>query len=158
MKVDGRTTRWPPIEERLGAKLVRQPNGCLEWTGLTDADGYGRIGLDYRNVGTHRVAWELHNGPLPERTQVCHHCDNPPCCDPDHLFLGTNAENMVDKVAKKRHRFGETSTNLKLTQAQVVEIRGRVVAGAAQKPLAAEYGVTPQAINLIVKRRNWKHC
>ena len=91
----------PTAAERLTAGLVRKPNGCLEWTGAADPRGYGRIYANGRHVQTHRLAWELAHGPIPEGLEVCHHCDNPPCCDTGKcLFLGTHAENMADMKAK----------------------------------------------------------
>jgi len=89
------------------------PNGCLEWTGSTVRD-YGRIGVNGRLMLTHRLAWELANGPIPDGLFVCHHCDNPPCAQTDptegypegHLFLGTEADNAADMVAKGRHDNG----------------------------------------------------
>jgi hypothetical protein len=74
---------------------------CIEWKGRTDKDGYGTIG----SRRAHRVAWEQTFGPIPDGLQVLHKCDNPPCCNPDHLFLGTRTDNMNDKVRKGRqHR------------------------------------------------------
>jgi hypothetical protein len=86
---------------RLAAHLVRMPNGCLEWTGGTDKDGYGRIYANGKHVLVHRLAWKLTHGPIPQGLEVCHHCDNPPCCDAEKcLFLGTHADNMADMKAK----------------------------------------------------------
>lgn len=97
----------PSLAERLAAGLVRMPNGCLEWTGSIRAtDGYGEIsGRHGKTLRTHRVAWELAHGPIPEGLHVLHHCDNPPCCDAEKcLFLGTDADNSADKMAKGRNR------------------------------------------------------
>jgi len=90
--------------ERLKSGLVRMPNGCLEWTRSTVRGGYGQIKVNGKQLKTHRFAWELANGPIPEGMQVLHHCDNPPCCDTEKcLFLGTDADNMADRDAKGRH-------------------------------------------------------
>jgi len=104
--------RWDGFTaaERLAAGLVRKPNGCLEWTGTTDKDGYGRFQVNGKTTRTHRVAWTLANGPIPDGLHVLHHCDNPPCGETEptegypegHLFLGTVADNMADKIAKGR--------------------------------------------------------
>jgi hypothetical protein len=100
--------------KRLAAGLVRAPNGCLEWTRSTrgSGGGYGQIWFDGKQVRTHRLAWELAHGPIPDGMKVCHHCDNPSCCQTDptegypdgHLFLGDHDDNMADKVTKGRQR------------------------------------------------------
>jgi hypothetical protein len=93
----------PSAAEQLVAGLVRRPNGCLEWTGGTDGWGYGHFTVGGKQVLTHRAAWELANGPIPDDLHVLHHCDNPPCCDTERcLFLGTSADNMADMAAKGR--------------------------------------------------------
>ena len=85
-------------------KRVKKGPGCWEFQGAK-AEGYGRIRRNGRLVGAHVVAWELANGrPVPPGFKVCHTCDNPPCCRPSHLFLGTNSENMKDAVRKGRLR------------------------------------------------------
>jgi len=93
------------VSERLNRRLVRMPNGCLRWTGCTTKDGYGQIRSGAKTTGTHRLAWTLKHGPIPPGMSVLHHCDNPPCCEAegtDHLFLGTQFDNMADMVAKGR--------------------------------------------------------
>lgn len=90
------------VAERFAAKLVRMPTGCLEWTGKITRLGYGQIKINGKNVSTHRFAWTTVHGSIPDGIHVLHHCDNPPCCDVEHLFLGTRADNMADKIAKGR--------------------------------------------------------
>jgi hypothetical protein len=99
--------------ERFASGLVREPSGCLVWTKATTKAGYGSIGIGNRKTEkTHRVAWELANGLIPEGLHVLHHCDNPPCCETEpseeypegHLFLGTQADNNADMLAKRRYR------------------------------------------------------
>ena len=105
MRKRGEIPPVPPPAERLAARLVEQPNGCIEWTGCVDGDGYGNIRVNGKNMLTHRFAWELVNGPIPMGLGVLHHCDNPPCCNVERcLFLGTQTENAADMVAKGRSR------------------------------------------------------
>jgi len=102
-------TSRPPTADRLAARLELKPNGCLEWTGSTSR-GYGQMKVNGTNEGTHRVAWTLVHGPIPDGLGVLHHCDNPPCGQTDptegypdgHLFLGTRADNIADMDAKGR--------------------------------------------------------
>lgn len=90
---------WPKVDRR-------GPDECWEWTGSRQPTGYGRIKISDRVHNTHRVVWALTNGPIPARLQVLHRCDNPPCCNPAHLYLGTIADNMHDRDRKGRSRFG----------------------------------------------------
>ena len=96
------TTELPTVEELFWSHVVTMPNGCMEWTGATDPKGYGHGTVNGGHFAAHRRAWELANGPIPNGLHVCHHCDNPPCCNPEHLFLGTMKDNMMDMVSKGR--------------------------------------------------------
>ena len=91
-----------PLVDRMAKHTAARPNGCQEWTGSHDRKGYGRIKANGKNQAAHRVAWELAFGAIPDGLFVLHRCDNPPCVKPAHLFLGTNAVNMADCVAKGR--------------------------------------------------------
>ena len=105
--VERRSYGLDSLAERLTSGLVRKPSGCLEWR---TAGGYGSITVGDKKFSTHRLAWEFAHGPIPDGMHVCHHCDNPPCCEtapsdayPEgHLFLGTRFDNMRDMVAKGR--------------------------------------------------------
>src|SRR5690625_3799777 len=94
--------RLPPATDRLRASLVEQPGGCLVKTTNLSKAGYGRMTVASQQVYTHRLMWEHHHGPIPDGMAVCHRCDNPPCCNPDHLFLGTLADNNRDMWTKGR--------------------------------------------------------
>jgi len=134
------------------------PSGCWIWTGAKDEQGRGRIVTDDKPILPHRFAWELQNGPIPEGLRVCHHCDNPSCVRPDHLFLGTPADNSADMVSKSRQRRGSQRPGAKLNEASVTEIRRRYALGnISQEALAVEYGVTQGAIGQAILRKTWRH-
>jgi hypothetical protein len=78
------------------------PDACWPWTGARTSWGYGNTRVDGKTVGTHRVAWQLTHGPIPAGMSVLHRCDNPPCCNPRHLFLGSPLDNKADSIAKGR--------------------------------------------------------
>jgi hypothetical protein len=137
-----------PLEERFKAKLApKDPvTGCIEWVGK----GEGQ-------VRAHRLAYELKHGPIPPGMKVCHTCDNPPCCNPDHLCLGTQADNIADRDAKGRQAKGENNGFSKLTEADVTEIRRRLANSEVQRKIAKDFGITPTAVGYIKNGRNWKH-
>lgn len=91
------------LDVRLWGRLRQAPNGCLEWPGATDHNGYGKIHYEGRTVQVHRLVWTLTYGPLPRSKKVCHSCDNPLCCNLGHLFVGTQHENQHDAIEKGRH-------------------------------------------------------
>jgi hypothetical protein len=133
-------------------------NQCWEWTGSLN-NGYGQ----WRNLAgeielAHRASWRMFVGPIPEGEGVLHRCDNPPCCNPAHLFTGTNAVNIADMWAKKRANpgvsRGEKHGMAKLTAEIVREIRGSSEPGIV---LAKKYGVANTTISDIRKRRIWNH-
>lgn len=130
-------------------------NSCWLWTGHLDHDGYGRCRFDGKWAGAHRVAWRLTYGEIPEELCVCHACDVRSCCNPKHLWLGSNADNTADMVAKKRNHFGENHHKAKLTWDDVRAIRYRFKHGILGKTLAKEYGVWPTNISMIVTGATW---
>lgn len=106
---------------------------------------------------THRLAYEMCIAPIPRGLHVLHRCDNPPCCNPDHLFLGTIADNNADKVAKGRQMRGTMTPRAVLTESQVSDIRARYAAGERVMDLAVEFGVSRAQISNIAARRIWRH-
>lgn len=94
------------LADRLWAKVDKSggPDACWLWTGHRNQKGYGKIGADRKTIGAHRGAWMVTNGPIPDGLFVLHRCDNPPCCNPAHLFVGTNADNMTDMAQKGRRK------------------------------------------------------
>lgn len=101
----GQYSRRTPPTTRLTGKTVERDSGCVEFTGATNGHGYGQLADSDlgRPVKAHRVAWEIVHGPIPQGLFICHHCDNPLCVNVDHLFLGTDQDNVSDMIAKGRH-------------------------------------------------------
>lgn len=97
--------------EVLMSRVEKLSSGCWVWTGPTNKKGYGRIGIRVKRASrlAHRAAWLLMVGDIPPGIFVCHHCDNPPCCNPAHLFLGTNKENKEDSKRKGRTKCSDTA-------------------------------------------------
>ena len=155
------------VTETIYEKLQRQITvnsltECWEWTGARDKDGYGVISVPrpkHRNTA-HRVSWRIFNhAEIPKGLLVCHHCDNPPCCNPKHLFLGTASDNFKDCIKKGRYpiRKGEQSPMSKLNNAKVTEMRALWKQGISQPELAKRYGVKPNTVSQILSGKLWRH-
>jgi hypothetical protein len=147
-------------EERFWEKVDRKgPNECWLWTAGALSAGYGSFHYNGTFIGAHRFAWIVTNGPIPEGLFVCHRCDNPPCVNPAHLFIGSAADNIGDKVKKGRQSharvLGERHGMAKLTESDVRAIR--VAQGLTQRQIAALYGVTHKVIGLVRNRLAWTH-
>ena len=161
----GRALR--PLAERLWARCERKPSGCLEWQGFIHPDrGYGQMGRGGKADGlieTHRAAWEVTHGPIPDGLFVLHRCDNRACCDPEHLFLGTHQDNVADMVSKGRQAREFALPHTKLSDEQVREIRARYdprfgppKRGGRRSnalELAEEFGITSQYVMQLVHGR-----
>jgi hypothetical protein len=131
---------------------VNKTDSCWLWTGALDRRGYGAFSLNKKAVKAHRVSVML-DGRNPTGFDVCHKCDNPACVRPDHLFLGTHADNMTDMKNK-----GRNHKECKLNEQQVLEIRNLYdTTGTTIKQLTQMYNVSRGAIQGIVERTNWKH-
>lgn len=102
-----------PVNDRFWEKVDQRGDGCWEWTAALDTNGYGHFIIEGRNHAASRVAWMLTHGPIDAGLFVCHRCDNPPCCRPDHLFLGTALDNARDAVAKGRQTGPALKTHCK---------------------------------------------
>ena len=147
--------RHGSLEERFW-RYVHKTDGCWLWTGTLGGKGYGSIrasgnGSGRRMLYAHRVAYELQCGPVPDGMYVCHHCDNPLCVRGDHLFVGTQADNLRDMCTKGRAR-------TKLTEQDVAIIRQRYATEkGSQQQLASEFGVTQRTVAYVVSYRTWRH-
>ena len=138
-------------EEKFWKNIQKTP-GCWIWTGATKTRGYGlmRSGIGDGKMLSHRFAWELFNGPIPKGDSphsycVCHKCDNPSCCNPDHLFLASHNDNMADMNRKGRHA-------AKLSPAQVLEIRDSHL---THRQVAEQYGVHRKTVEKIRQGKRW---
>jgi len=137
---------------------VRKSNsgGCWEWAG-GKSHPYGRIKIKGKYYYAHRVSWFIANGAIPPGKLVCHSCDNHFCCYDGHFFLGTTKENMKDAVKKGRMAKGESHSNGKLTEINVLEIRKRYLEGETQTSIASDFKVGQTQISHIVSRSHWSH-
>lgn len=164
------------VAERFWSKVdIRTSNECWPWLAQRNTRGYGQFKAQrngrWQPMAAHRMAWWLTYGNDPNDLSVCHTCDNPPCCNPAHLWLGTTAENMADRNTKGRQARGMTHgwqthperigrgervNTAKLTAAQVLAIRA-MLGRVQQKTIAYEFGVSTQLISAIATGRVWRH-
>lgn len=138
---------------------IKGENECWEWTGVIIKDGYGQFHHKGANLLAHRVIFAVTHGRCDGPARICHTCDNPPCCNPNHLWSGTQKENTQDMINKGRRvsSAGEMNPNAKLNTNQVIEIRNQHKAGASNKDLAAKYGIGLNTLYEIITRRSWRH-
>lgn len=158
---------------RFWDKVVKT-DACWLWTASTRTKGYGAFVWTKPDGGVvqgraHRFAWELANGPIPESMCVLHRCDVPACVRPDHLFLGTKADNNADMVSKGRHvpggthsghagyERGESHHNARLTADRVKEIRAEHAAGSSLRAIGIKHGIALGHASRIVNRKAWAH-
>jgi len=159
--------RW---EEKV-AHCDHSTNGCCVWTGSVDSNGYGQLRTGNRGYieRASRLSWEFTNGPIPEGLFVLHTCDNPPCVRPEHLWLGTQSDNMLDASRKGRKnrppgdlrnhipRGEEMGAIVKLKEPDIRVIRARADSGEPFTIIAKDYPVGPSQIGLIAARKSWRH-
>lgn len=155
-KLGGRAVTWfhkRSIEDRFWSKVDRSggPDACWPWT-AGRRSGYGSFMVSRRpfiRTTAHRVAVLLTNGPVDKDLLVCHRCDNPPCCNPAHLFVGTHTDNMRDAAQKDRLPSGSSHTFSRLTEEEVREMKRFRADGHRLRILSARYGVTESAVSRI---------
>lgn len=145
---------------------VRREAGCWEWQSGVDKDGYGKFSVSLprangkqqqKHVRAHRLALLLTGRDVPAGALVLHECDNPRCCNPAHLTVGTQRRNRRDAAARGRTARGERHPQAKVTAEDVVEIRRRALLGVPTKLIASRFGLSKVQVRHIVTRRNWRH-
>lgn len=152
MKAEIRITR--KYQELFKQRFVPVPeSGCWLWTHDCSVDGYGRLKVYKKARRAHRVSWVIHKGPIPDGMYVCHKCDVRSCVNPDHLFLGTAKDNILDCKKKGRLK-DQRGRGAKLTPEQVIRIRNNKI---SQGLLAKLYRVSESTIWAIRHRKNWNH-
>lgn len=148
------------LEEKFRHFMPGEPpvdGSCWEWKAATSHNGYGYFALRPGEVvRAHRAAYQIFKGEEPGEV-VRHTCDNPPCCNPDHLISGDHKENTQDMLERQRHKYGSSHYNSKLTEADVIEMRRLRDEGVTLSELAATYEVTPTNVHYIINRKTWRH-
>ena len=147
------------LAQRFWSKVDPAPSECCwEWTACKSSDGYGQFKLHTKMLKAHRVAYTLAKDEIPDGLIVRHTCDNPACCNPDHLILGTHADNTADMYKRKRNRNrqakGEDNSNSKLTAKQVMEIYNSPL---LQNEIAKLYNINRSLVSRIKHKKLWKH-
>ena len=152
------TSSLEKLKELFEKNVIKKDN-CWDWNLFKDRDGYGKVTFNKKRISIHRASWIIHNGSIPEGLLVLHHCDNPSCSRPDHLFLGTTMDNKQDCISKRRlnPRQGENHPLSKLNEEQVVEIRNLLKNKILQKEIANKFNVAIETISDIKFKRTWKH-
>ena len=145
-----------PFEKRFYESILEDSKGCWIWQKCRDRDGYGRTSIDRKQIWAHRASWVLHYSEIPRGLCVLHKCDNPPCVNPEHLFLGTNEDNMLDKINKGRQTRGELVNTNKIKEKDVLRIRAMLGRGLSGREIARRLGLKDHHIYDIKNRRSWR--
>ncbi len=145
--------------KRWRSRVFYVQDSCWPWTGTRDSKNYGVLKSKGRMVKAHRMAYVAAYGPIPSGLCVLHKCDNPPCCNPEHLFLGTLADNAADRDRKGRTNRpqGEKHPQAKLTDTAIRSIRRRSLKGETYKSIADSFGMHPATISEIARKKTWRH-
>ena len=148
----------PITTERIEEKVEKIPEaGCWVWMGTTTVRGYGQIISNTRKHYAHRASYEAFIGPIPEGMNVCHTCDNVYCVNPEHLFLGTQKQNLEDMAKKKRSTWGINNPRAKLDIDDVKNIKHLLLTEMSEAGIAKQYSVSRQTINNIKNGKVWNH-
>lgn len=150
---------WGQCVESFWRQVVKTES-CWVWTGNKNKTGYGQYKMPGHSYRTHRASWQMAFGPIPKGMQVLHHCDNPSCVNPDHLFLGTHKDNMADCAAKGRivlpNQVGENHSGHKLTEEEVRQIKG-LLNQCSHAQISKMYGISRSVVTRIALKQLWAH-
>lgn len=143
-----------PPEARFLRRIEKNENGCILWNGAKNGWGYGMFMIDRKRVLAHRFSYERSVGQIPVGMLVCHKCDNPLCVNPDHLFIGTDADNSKDRNSKRRQAYGVRNGNVKIDESKVKLIRD---ATGTCADIARRFGLSEGHVWKIRKLQFWRH-
>ena len=149
------------LADRISDKLMQSSSGCWIFTGRCNEYGYGLLDVNGTPRRVHRLVWEIEFGPIPNDLLVCHSCDNPKCCNPSHLFLGTHQDNSDDKWRKGRavhtgdHCRGELNCNAILNEDSIKQIRELLLMGYTHSDIGDAFGVSRYTITDINRGKSW---
>jgi len=143
------------LKERLDLKTVKG-SGCWEWTGTINHYGYGVLCYRRKYQVAHRWSYIANKGPIPEGSVVCHKCDNTRCVNPDHLFLGTQADNVRDMISKGRmvNRYDKHGIKLNPYKVEIIHELAQIV-GLTHKNIANFVGVSRSLVGLVINKKRW---
>lgn len=144
------------LKERIQNSVSIDEKGCWLWMGSKHRQGYGNIRFKKKYGLTHRVTWEIYKGEIPTGMKVCHKCDMPSCCNPEHLFLGSQKDNVNDSQDKGRWKIGNPPRRNKLNYEQVQEIKSLNEEGMTRKQIEKKFGISPTCVAKILTGISWK--
>jgi hypothetical protein len=150
-------SRSPNLDDRIWPRILKKgQDECWPWLGVKDRDGYGKLRFQTKWIRATRALWEVLHGPFTDDLIICHKCDNPPCCNPNHLFLGTTQINALDAFKKGRRVVGSKNPNAKLKEEDVMAILA-LIGILSERKIAAKFGISKGTIYWIKQQRSWKH-
>lgn len=148
------------ITERFWSKVeILGEDDCWEWQGAINTGGYGNFRMDGKVKQAHRIAFLLYYHFLPDDKDICHSCDNTKCCNPKHLWTGTDSDNMIDMWGKGRRlkSFGSSNWYARLNESLVLEIRKLFSQGMKQSEICRRYNLHKATVSKVVNRHSWNH-
>lgn len=157
--------RYDSFKQAYDAQVIKNDTGCWGWSGSISTAGYSLIFSNNKTKWGHRFSYEIHKEPIIDGNLICHHCDNPICTNPDHLFQGTTRDNVRDCMAKGRFKKvpdefkakGEQVSSSKLKEKEVIEIKKMIADGLKNTEIAKLFNVTHKNISCIRLKKTWKH-